>query len=315
MQVSEILENRRLRAVRERKVRLERLYEDHPKLREIKDQQRVVTSKILLESLNAGACLENLKKEMDQLRSDEKLYLKSHRIPFDYDEVRYFCKDCKDTGFVNGKSCHCRNNLKLREMYKQSSIPEMLEKENFSTFNMNMFNKDRQENEPLSPYEHIKEIVEDLKSEYIPHFGSNSPSLYFYGPVGTGKTFLANCIAKSLIDKGCSVYYRTAYDLINFLSEYTFSYSKESMQNERDFIFSCDLLVIDDLGTEFASNKSKSDIFEVINSRMIGHKPTLISSNLGPEDLGNYYDDRVKSRIGNEYILYEFFGPDLRRLC
>ncbi len=314
MKVSEILERRRQRAIKERDDRLSLLYKDRPELMDLEDRRRNLASQVLIKSLaGSDEDIKEIRSEIDRISEKKKSILKEMRIPADYEEVRYFCPDCKDTGFIEGRSCKCRNLLKLKEMYKKSSIPERLNKENFSSFDLEIFSKDRQADEPMSPYDHMKEVAHDLRTEYIPHFGKNSPSLYFYGPVGTGKTFLANSLAKALIDEGFSVFYRTCYDLINFLGDYTFSYNKEAMQEERDFIFDCDLLVIDDLGAEFVGNKARADIFEVINSRIISRRPTLISSNLGPDDLGEFYDDRIKSRIGNEYILYEFFGPDLRR--
>lgn len=315
MDVHEILAARRKRAEGDREERVWALYRDHPDLADLQEE-KIRLGKDMVQAVLAGD-KERAGEDREKMEEVGRAFdqaLQALRLPADYLEVHYACPDCQDTGFVDGVSCHCRNLLVLNKLYEKSSIGDLLRRQNFDHFDLDLFRKDRQEGEDLSPYENMKAILKDIREDYIPYFGDKSPSLYFFGRVGTGKTYLVNAIAKALLDRGKTVFYQTSYDLLEFMVDYSFTRQEDrgSLKEKRDYIFDADLLVIDDLGTENINSMTKSALFEVINGRMIRQKPTIISSNLQPYELGKRYDDRIFSRIGNEYILYEVYGSDLR---
>lgn len=312
--VAEILEERRTRAIALRNEAVEKLYEKRPDFREIRLAIRNLQRDIVMLSFeNKDVSL--LKEELDALRLRENAVMAEEAIDESFFAPRYFCTDCEDTGFVNGKSCHCRERLKLEKNYDISSIERQLERQNFSTFDLSRFRKSRQEGEVISPYENMKELYTLLKEEYVAYFSEKSPNLFLYGPTGVGKTFLLSCVTKGVLDRGFHVYYQTAPELLDFLVQYSFMYAEGRQANKDRYLLSkeADLLVIDDLGTEFTNAKMTAELFLLINTRLLAGKPTIISSNLEPEELSDAYDDRIASRIQGQYRLFELFGPDQRR--
>ncbi|MDD7543621.1 MAG: ATP-binding protein [Peptoniphilaceae bacterium] len=312
---SEILAGRRQRAERLRDQRVQRLEKMYPEIAR--------SRKALMEQGRnlMQVALRGSKKEIADLRAgidaarrhlDEEMR-RAGLSPSDF-EPEYQCPDCKDTGFVEGKSCHCRNKLLLEQKYELSSVSRLLEQQNFQTFDLSLFRKDRQPGEEVSPYEHMADLKKIL-FEYVETFSAKSPNLYFYGPTGTGKTFLVNCIAKEVLDRGFTVYYQMASEIADFLVSYSFMFEadRRSVTERREFIFSCDLLIIDDFGTEFPNDKTRSELFSLINERILRQKPTVISSNISPEEIREHYDERIESRIAGEYELFELYGSDLRR--
>lgn len=315
MEIHEILAQRRRQAERTQRRRLEALYQRYPALGALQEESVRLRRSLALAALSgSGADLTAIRRDIDRVEGERTALLERAGIDPNYKQIPYTCPDCQDTGFVNGQSCHCRNALLLDKLYEQSSIKDQLDRQNFDHFDWSLFRQDRQVGERESPYENMQRIVQDLKQTYIPHFGPKSPSLYFFGTVGTGKTFLALSLAKALLDRGHTVFYQTAYDLIEFLLAYDFDRlpNKEEATAKRAFIFSSDLLVIDDLGAEATNRRTLPSLFELINGRLIRQKPTVISSNLQPDELGEVYNDRIQSRIGHDYILYEVYGGDLR---
>lgn len=315
--VSDILARRRQEAVQKRDRRVEALYAQYPDMarihRERLQQGRVLLGKIL--SMNEEQRKE-AEADLRRRREEEQAGWKALGIPAEVFLPDYVCSDCHDEGFVNGVSCHCRNRLLAEARYDMSAIGKRVEVENFQTFNLQLFRQDRQSDEPCSPFENMADLRRRMKEEYIPTFSRRSPNLYFYGPTGTGKTFFLNCIVKELLDRGVQVYYQTAPQLLEFLTTYSFSYAGERTESDRvkhDFAFSCDLLVIDDLGTEFLTDKMRAELFELLNGRIVAALPTIISSNVQLEELGDLYGERIASRIAGEYIPFALFGSDLRR--
>ena len=315
--VSDILAKRRQEAVQKRDRRVEALYAAHPEMARL-HQQRLQKGRALL-----GKMLSMNEEERKEAEADLRRRREEERAGWEALGVSpnaflpdYVCSDCHDEGFVNGVSCHCRNRLLAEARYDMSAIGKRVEIENFKTFNLLLFRQDRQPNEPCSPFENMADLHRRMKEEYIPTFSRRSPNLYFYGPTGTGQTFLINCIVKELLDRGVQVYYRTAPQLLEFLTTYSFSYAGERTESDRakhDFAFSCDLLVIDDLGTEFLTDKMRAELFELLNARIVAALPTIISSNVQLEELGDLYGERIASRIAGEYVPFALFGSDLRK--
>ena len=149
--------------------------------------------------------------------------------------------------------------------------------------------------------------------DFIENFDKNFSNLYFYGDTGIGKTFLSNCVAKELMDRGYSVIYFTAFQLFDILSKGIFRREEEAIAAHQN-IFNCDLLIIDDLGTELTNSFTTSQLFLCLNERILRKKSTIISTNLGMNQLADIYSERVLSRISSNYTLIKLFGADIRIL-
>ncbi len=312
--VSDILDRRRAWAKLSRDRRVEKFYEDYPEFMQVKDRIKELSQELILSMLQKQD-VEKLQEELNALRQEEKDFLSFHKIDENFFEPDYTCKICKDEGFVDGKSCSCRKQLLVDYNYDQSKVKELLKEQNFSTFRLDIFRQSRQPGEEISPYENMKELLAALTEEYVPYFSNKSPNLYFYGPTGTGKTFLVNSIAKGILDEGHTVLYQTAGELLEFLVNYNFMYveDKEIYKDRHQYVYDVDLLIIDDLGTEFVRDQTLSALFDLINNRLVGKKPVILSSNVELEELGDYYDERIASRIQGEYSAFELYGNDLRR--
>lgn len=264
----------------------------------------VSQGKKLLEG-NAFA-LEELKTSLRSLSSMKRQLLTGAGYPENYLEPVYDCPDCKDTGYIDGAKCHCLKQAVIDLLYAQSGIQDMLEKENFSTLSYDYYQE-----EDLKRFQNT---VNECR-KFIETFDSDYHNLFFYGTVGTGKSFLSGCIARELIESGHSVVYFSAAGLFEILSRNMFDYkNKENALNFHEDLHSCDLLIIDDLGTEYTNNVTVSVFFSLLNQRHLGKRSTVISTNLSLEDLRNRYSDRVFSRITNQYTICKFTGPDIRML-
>lgn len=248
--------------------------------------------------------LEDLKASIRSLSSMKEQLLISAGYPRDYLEPVYECPHCKDTGYVEGNKCHCFKQAVIDLLYAQSGIQEMLKQENFNTLSYDYY-----QGEDLTRFQNtVKEC-----RKFIETFDSDYHNLLFYGTVGTGKSFLSGCIAKELIESGHSVIYFSAAGLFETLSRNMFDYkNKEDVLSFHEDLYGCDLLIIDDLGTEYTNNVAVSVFFSLLNQRCLGKKSTIISTNLSLEDLRNRYSDRVFSRITNQYTICKFTGSDIR---
>lgn len=234
-------------------------------------------------------------------------------------EIPYECADCKDTGFVDGKKCKCymqiMKNLIQSETDGTKSIIFDIENDTFENFDLRWYSKTAIDSKlNVSPYDNIKFVVEEAKS-FCENFGSEFKNLYFCGHSGTGKTFLASCIANELVGAGFKVVYQSAYKLFQFMEDYKFCrIDRTDSEGTYNNIYNCDLLIIDDLGTEFGTAYTCSVLFDILNTRLLNKKSTIISTNLNLVNLEKKYTDRVHSRIVGNFELYRFIGDDIRIL-
>ncbi len=248
--------------------------------------------------------LAELKCTIRELSERKKQLLLLAGLPADYLEPVYDCPDCKDTGYVNGVKCHCFKQAVITMLYEQSGIQDMLENENFSSLSYEYY-----QGEDLTRF---KNTVLTCKN-FINNFNSDYHNLFFYGTVGTGKSFLSGCVAKELIENGHSVIYFSAAGLFDMLSKFKFDYKNaDELHKEYEDLFQCDLLIIDDLGTEYTNNLVNSELFSLINDRHLRQKAVIISTNLSLEDFRNRYSDRIFSRITSNYEICKITGPDIR---
>lgn len=245
--------------------------------------------------------LENLRASIKNLTSRKEQLLVGAGYPIDYLQPIYECPNCKDTGYIADEKCHCFKQAIINILYEQSGIQEMLKKENFDTLSYEYY-----EGEDLARFQNT---VKTCKN-FIKTFNSDYQNLFFYGTVGTGKSFLSECIAKELIEKGYSVIYSSSVKLFENLTSNIYDY-KSKAASQMD-LYGCDLLIIDDLGTEYPRNINPSILFSLLNERHLKRKSTIISTNLSLEDFRNLYSDRIFSRISNQCSICKFTGADIR---
>lgn len=250
------------------------------------------------------AALSELKDRLHTLSEHKKQLLVSAGLPADYLEPIYDCPDCRDTGYINGEKCHCFKQQMISLLYEQSNIHEMLQTENFSHLSYEYYS-----GEDLAAFERAVNVCK----AFIAGFDKEYSNLFFYGTVGCGKSFLSGCVAKELIETGHSVIYFSAIGLFDFLSRYSFDYkNKENLYNAFEDLYNCDLVIIDDLGTEVTNNFVTSELFSCLNERHIRKKSTIISTNLSLGELRERYSDRIFSRITSNYEVCRLSGQDIR---
>lgn len=248
--------------------------------------------------------LDELKDILEDLNRQKKLLLTAAGYSVNYLDPVYTCSYCKDTGFIEGEKCHCFKQAMLDMLYEQSNIREVLLNESFEDISFAY-----QQGDDLL---RLQNAVNNSK-KFVENFDLDYQNLLFYGTVGTGKSFLSNCIASALIEKGHSVIYFSAGDLFAKISEYAFRKNgRDSDSNPYEDIYNCDLLVLDDLGTELTNSFVVSQLFTCLNERHLRRKSTIISTNLPMEDLRDRYSDRIFSRIISNYDICKLSGQDVR---
>lgn len=280
-----------------------RIYEQVKGYKELEDSIATISVEQGRRLLEGDAyALENLRGMIKKLSEDKSRLLSASGYPVDYLNPIYDCCDCKDSGYIDGNKCHCFRQAEISMLYEQSHISKMLTTENFSALSDKYYSGD-----DLSLF---TDAVGTCK-KFIENFDSIYHNLFFYGTVGSGKSFLSCCIAKELIDKGYSVLYFSSAAFFEHMSQLFYSFRNHSGE-ARDDLYECDLLIIDDLGAEVVNNYTSSQLFSCLNERHIRHKPTIISTNLSLEELRVRYSDRIFSRITSNYTICKLSGPDIR---
>lgn len=252
--------------------------------------------------------LNNIKEEITDLRAKKYEMLVSHGYNPDYLNLHYNCPKCKDTGFIGIDKCSCFKSKLIKLYYKDSDLEEAVKTNNFKNFNINLYSNHKLNDERYTPRKNIEDILEYITGEYLPNFKTSNTNLLFYGNSGTGKTFLSWCIAKELLDKGFLVVYKTSDDLLRALKDIKFN-NDTDLEN---LLINCDLLIIDDLGSEQITDFSSTELFTLINKKILKNKKMLISTNLSLPLISKRYSERISSRIIGEFKLFKFFAEDIR---
>ena len=275
-------------------------------------ERSVACAKKLLEG--DKSVLDRLKEDLKDLREQKALIIRAAGYPDDYLELHYRCPDCRDTGLIDGRKCHCFLQAQMKLLHAQSNLEDVLERENFKALSYEYY--DDTEILPqlgITNAAYMRRVVAGCR-EFVRDFDKKHDNLLFTGSTGVGKTFLTNCIARELMDDFHSVIYLTASDLFDVFSRNKFDYDNaEDMKDMYRFILDCDLLIIDDLGTEL-NNSFTSQLFYCINERMNMSRSTIISTNLTLARLRDSYTDRVTSRIMSGYRIIPLYGGDIRLL-
>ena len=285
--------------------RKDAVYQQIPEYEEL-DHQVSSTSIAQARKMLSGDsnALSELKEKLAWLSRQKTSLLTAHGYPADYLEPVYECPLCKDTGYVNNHKCICFRQAEISLIYEQSHIKELLETDNFDHLSYEFY-----QGEDLTRFTNaVKEC-----QNFVKNFNSDYHNLFFYGTVGTGKSFLSSCIAKELIEQGKLVIYFSSAQLFETLSRSTFDRnSEEAASGIYEDIYECDLLIIDDLGTELGNSLENAELFYCINDRKLREKSTVISTNLSVNELRRTYSERIASRVMNDYRVIPLFGADIR---
>lgn len=290
--------------------RREEVYETIPEYRDLEDSIGSLSVSAAREMLagDEGAA-ERLHVSLEEVRRRLQELLASAGFSPDYLEPIYACPLCRDTGYVpaeNGakQKCTCFRRKEISLLYAQSNIQDMIARENFSTLSYDYY-----QGEDLKRFQ----AAVGISKNFVRNFKEDYQNILFYGTVGTGKSFLSGCIARELLNQGVSVIYFSAVGLFDTLARYSFDHrEKENLQDFCEDLYGCDLLIIDDLGTEIANSFVTSQFFSCLNERNLRRKATIISTNLSLEELQNCYSDRIFSRVTSSFSLCKLTGPDIR---
>ena len=317
-------EQKKLKAEIDLDKRKEELYSKIPELKEIEDEinsSAISKAKEIL--LNNSKSIDSFKQKVSDLKLKKEQILRENGINESYLEPNYECKICKDTGYVTDSNyktrmCNCLKQKLLDYSFNKSNMYN-LKNENFSTFNENIFSDEvdvAKYRFNISPRKNILNIKEKC-IEFVENFDNpNYKNLLFTGGTGLGKTFMSNCIASELIKKGKTVLYGTAPVLLESVIDYKMNKQKNTSDNIYKSVLEADLLIIDDLGTESLNSMKLSELFTILNTRILNLNnkitKTIISTNLNINDIFNSYEERIGSRIAGYYDIYCFFGDDLR---
>ncbi len=297
-------------------------YEKHPELQKIDEDltSLAISTSLSLISKNSKEKLEELNKNIEKLKEEKNKILASLNVSPDYFLPNYQCSLCKDTGYVTKDNktemCSCLKQKLFDLEYNKSNIYN-LKNQNFDNFNINLYSQDvnsEKYKSKISPRENIL-LIKNVCLNFINNFDNpNEKNLLFTGNTGLGKTFLSSCIANELIKKGKTVLYQTAPVMLDTIIDYRFN-KQTSSPNIYYNILNADLLIIDDLGTEAINNLKFTELFNIINTRLLNQNKitkTIISTNLSLQNLFNNYDERIVSRIVGSYNICYFFGDDIR---
>ncbi len=248
--------------------------------------------------------LDALRKSLADLKAQKEQLLLDAGFSVNFLDPVFCCPDCQDTGYIGREKCHCFRQAEISLLYEQSGIQDLLKQNNFSLLSYEYYR-----GEALALFQ---DAVKTCQS-FIKNFNSDYHNLFFYGTVGTGKSFLSCCVAKELMDQGHSVIYFGATGLFDLLSNAAFhTKDREERQNAYSDLYRCDLLIIDDLGTELTNQFTSSQLFSLLNERHLGKKSTLISTNFTLAQLRDRYSDRIFSRITSNFEVCRLAGEDIR---
>lgn len=298
-------DSRQYQNYRAQRARIEEIYQKIPRIQEIEEAIASVSVRQAEKLIDREPdALAVLKEELNALRLEKELLLKEAGYSSDYLEMQYTCADCQDTGYIGRRKCHCFRREEIRLLYSSSRLERMLEKENFSTLSYDVYDAEQQAVMPR--------IIRACR-DFIENFDQAFGNLLFYGSVGTGKTFLSNCIARELLDSGHSVIYFTAFQLFELFSQTARRFDDtENFRQCYEALLESDLLILDDMGTELPNTFTVSKLFQILNERALAGKSTVISTNLSLREFRDVYSERIFSRITSAYTLLKFTGSDIR---
>ena len=304
------LAQRRSRALAERENHHRIAVETVPEILEAEEKMsRAGLATIKAVGMGAADAKEYIQKLSEinlEAQAQRRLLLKSNGFPEDWLDVHYTCKKCEDKGFVSGIMCGCFKELLKSIEYEKLCSKLPVGNCRFDNFKLDYY----PDGAGTSPKKRMESVLNYCKA-YAADFSRRSPSLLLYGKTGLGKTHLSLAIAGKAVEEGYGVIYSSSQNLFNKLEKDKFG---KADANTEEAILDCDLLIIDDLGAEFTTQFTVSALYNIVNSRELEGKPTIISTNLMLEQLTKAYGERIASRILSNYVMLYFDGSDIRQI-
>ena len=297
--------------------RREGLFQRQPRLRAIENELRATTSRIIAVALRKGAdprkAVETLRDDNLRLQQEKHTLLRQLNLPEDCLDDKPLCPLCGDTGYRDGRVCQCLKRYYAQEQQKELSRMLDLGSQSFDSFDLDYYPDQLAPGQPKSARRHMEERVYETCVDYAHHFGRKMENLLLFGAPGLGKTHLSAAIAREVSSQGFSVVYDTAGHVFERFETQKFS-REEGADTDVDRILKCDLLILDDLGTEMTTAFVQSALYTIVNTRLMERRSTIISTNLAPSQLGPRYSPQLASRIEGEYRILPFVGEDIRKL-
>ena len=297
--------------------RRQRLYGQIPRLAEIEKELRGTMSQIIASALSRGTdpmpAIRVIRDSNLALQRERSELLMAYGYSADYLDEEPHCPACRDSGYRGSAVCTCLQEYYAREQITELSSLLNMGSETFETFDFRWYSSERSGGR-RSPRE-VAERNFDLCRDYAYQFSPRSGNLLLFGAPGLGKTFLSACIARVVSENGHSVVYDTASHIFGQFESAKFRRDQgEESDADVERYLNCDLLILDDLGTEMLTSFVQSAFYQIVNTRLARGKKTIINSNLTPEQIGTRYGAPVQSRIEGEYALLPFMGEDIRKL-
>ncbi len=306
-----ILKQRREQAQNLANMRRKEFSQKYPELKMIEDQMKNAALEVIRGvGANSGDVDVSLiaKKSLEAQKARKELIIAAG-YPEDYLEIPYTCRKCKDSGIVDGKLCECHLTILQQLSVNELSCSPVLARSTFDTFDINYYTDIKDRALGYSPREYMRGCYEMLKA-YSENFNPQTNSFFFCGGTGLGKTHLALAVLNKVSENGFSVYYNTVSKIVKQMKNENFGRADTDIEEE---IATADLVIIDDLGAEFASEFGNAAINELIGDAILSGKAMIIISNLSVGELEARYGQRLTSRL-NSFEVLEFTGEDVRQL-
>ena len=296
--------------------RREALYRAEPELQQIEQQLRGTVSKIIADAIRSGTdpnpAIRVIKDENMELQRRRAELLLGLGYPMDALEEKPACTLCNDSGFNGTRVCTCLQTYYNEQQKQELSQLLDLGNQSFDTFSLDWYSNHVSERQGCSAREQMEQVFETC-SNFARRFGKHQDNLLLTGFPGVGKTFLSACIAREVTERGFSVVYDTAASVFRYMEDAQFRRDEEGDEAVQRFL-RCDLLILDDLGTEMNSTFIQSALYRIVNDRLLSGKSTVINTNMPPHELGTRYSPAILSRIEGQYEVLPCFGDDIRLL-
>lgn len=292
------------------------VYTQEPRIRTIDRMLSQTAASVLRAALHTGgdpaAAIEGLREQNLSLQDERAELLRRMGLPIDYLTEKPMCEKCGDTGYAGSATCDCVKTRYAALLKEQLSTVLPIQDQNFDKFRLDYYPVKVDNRLGDSPREIMADNLYDCRV-YAKEFTPHALNLLFYGSTGLGKTFLSTCIAKEVAERGFSVAYDTAINIIATYETIKFGNGNGEEAAERAARYErADLLIIDDMGTEMGTAFTVSALYNLINNRLMTKRPMIINTNLLPEQLGDKYSPAVASRLNGEFKPLHFVGDDIR---